>query len=501
MSSDVGIQLHDPPSEQATFCLLRTQVCGAMIAEGRRFVAHQRGTVMSEELTWLPAWQIRELIAKGEVSPVEVLDHFLGRIEQHDVVLKAFKYIDREGARGEATRAERAVVNGDHLGPLHGIPISVKEHIAVEGMPTTGPMAGPGIARWDDLSVERLRQAGAIIIGTNTMMGTGAGSMMSFDWEHEARNPWDSKRVPGWSSSGGAASAVARLLPITIGSDGGGSTRLPAAYSGVVGVHPSQGRVPYVNYASPMLRTAVTYGPLSRDVRDAAITLQAMAGPDGRDLISMGDVPEDYQANIDSGVDGLRFAWTDDFGYASLYALEESSRVIAAVRAAAQGLTSLGASVETTTQAWEDFFLPMGVTGRAFSVLPSPLPKPTPEEYQAAAEARGRNVARFYDVLADYDLLLSPTSQLVARTVEEWDACWTTNTQTFPHGTFAPTYTSHTHMFNWIGWPAVSVPCGFVDGLPIGLQLIGKPGSEALIFRVAQAFQKAFPRDERPLIS
>ena len=110
-------------------------------------------------------------------------------------------------------------------------------------------------------------------------------------------------------------------------------------------------------------------------------------------------------------------------------------------------------------------------------------------------------MARFYGVLADHDLLLSPTSQLVARTVEDWDASWTTNTKTFPHGTFAPTYTSHTHMFNWIGWPAVSVPCGFVDGLPVGLQLIGKPGSEALIFRVAEAFQKGFPHAERPSVS
>ena len=119
---------------------------------------------------------------------------------------------------------------------------------------------------------------------------------------------------------------------MTIGGDGGGSTRLPAAYSGVVGVHPSQGRVPYVNYATPTLRTGGTYGPLARNVRDAAITLQAMAGPDGRDMISMGDIPEDYQATLDRGVEGLRFAWTDDFGYASMYTLAESPRVVAAVR-------------------------------------------------------------------------------------------------------------------------------------------------------------------------
>ena len=464
---------------------------------------------MADDLTWLPAWQIRELIAKREVSPVEVLDHYLGRIDEHDAVIKTFKHIDRDGARVQAVRAEKAVVDGEDLGSLHGIPVSVKEHVLVEGMPTTGPNVENTTARWDDISVERLRKAGAIILGTNTMMGTGNGTLANYDWDSEARNPWNPDHVPGWSSSGGAAATVAGLIPIALGTDGGGSTRLPAAYSGVVGVHPTQGRIPYVNYTQPRsplgeanhrtARHGGTYGPISRDVRDSAIALQAMAGPDGRDTNCMGDVPDDYQTDIDAGVEGLRFAWSDDFGFGSIYAVEESPRVIAAVRDAAKGLTSIGASVETTDQEWEDFYPAMGVLGRAFSWNLDM--RPDADEYQAASEVRMRNMAKFYDLLADHELLLSPTSQLLARSVEHWDSSWTKDGAQYAHGTFAPTYTSLTHMFNWINWPAVTVPCGFVDGLPIGLQFIGKPGSEALIFRAAHTFQQAFPRPEQPPIS
>src|SRR5215470_12054969 len=208
---------------------------------------------MPDDLTWMPAWEIRELIRAGDVSPVEVVDHFLGRIEELDPKVHAFSHVDQAGAREQAKRAEDAVRNGDELGALHGLPTAVKEHIAVAGMPRMALGRG-SVAAHDDFGVERLRNAGAIIVGTNTMMGSGGkasseGLMATnFNWDVEARNPWDTSKVPGWSSSGGAASAVAAALPFTIGSDGGGSTRLPAAYSGVVGVHPTSGLVPVMDY-------------------------------------------------------------------------------------------------------------------------------------------------------------------------------------------------------------------------------------------------------------
>jgi aspartyl-tRNA(Asn)/glutamyl-tRNA(Gln) amidotransferase subunit A len=458
---------------------------------------------MAEDLTWLPAWQIRELVGKREVSPVEVTEHFLGRIEEHDPTLKAFKTLDAEGARAQARAAEAAVSAGEPLGPLHGVPISVKEHIQVAGLPFMAPFGGPSrTARWDDLGVARLRDAGAVIVGTNTMMGTTSETPGTYNWDAEARNPWDPTRVPGWSSSGGAATAASRMLPVAIGSDGGGSTRLPAAYSGIVGVHPTAGLIPTVVYGAPVRRNPTgTIGPLTRHVLDAAITLQAMAGPDGRDFDCIQDDPGDYLATIEDGAEGLRLAWTDDYGFTPMYAFPGSDRIIATVRDAATGVTSLGASLETTDRRWEDFFPGLGGTAPLFG--PSPDGTFDRTAYISGLELRQRNWDQFRALFRDHDLLLSPTSQLTAAPVEEWAARWEKGEGpvSFPHGTFAPHYTSHTHMFNWLGFPAVSVPCGFVDGLPVGLQIVGPPRSEARIFRLANAFQQAYPQLDHPPIS
>jgi aspartyl-tRNA(Asn)/glutamyl-tRNA(Gln) amidotransferase subunit A len=465
---------------------------------------------VADELTWMPASEIRALIGKGEVSPVEVTDHFLGRIEELDPVLHTFRSLDADGAREQAKRAETAVRNGDELGTLHGIPVSVKEHIAVAGHPLMGAGYPEPISTRDALGVQRLRDAGAIMFGTNTMMYTNGlgqdadGRMtMGFDWDAEAKNPWDTGRVPGWSSSGGAAATVAGLIPLAIGTDGGGSTRLPAAYSGVFGLHPTTTLIPWADYETPQVSPMMmSMGPLARHVRDAAIALQAMAGPDGRDATCLQTEPPDYLAAIDGGVDGMRFAWTDDFGFTDMYAQEESPRVIAAVRDAAQQLTGIGAKVEATDEVWEDFFPGFITSTFLYPTGGARPPRPTPEAWAHGLDSRKRNYDKFRAVLGEHDLLLSATTQLLPRTFEEWSDAWTTGGSKFtPHGVFAPVYTSHTHMFNWLGFPAASVPCGFVDGLPVGLQLIGLPGSEATIFRVANAYQQAFPQLGHPPVS
>ncbi len=466
---------------------------------------------MSEELTWLPAWRIKELIIKREVSPVEVTEHFLGRIEEYDGKLKSFAYVDEKGAQEQAARAEKAVRDGDELGLLHGIPVSVKGHFYVKGMPffDMGTLEDLPAAWRDEVQVERLRAAGAIIFGTNTLMGSGGDRKKAptdpgprYNWDVEARSAWDQDRVPGWSSSGTATAAVARLVPIGLGSDGGGSTRLPAAYSGLVGVVATPGRIPWIHPASPAIELTASTGPLCRDVTDAALATQAMAGPDGRDVFALRDEPEDYLARIDEGIEGMRFAWSGDLGYASMYALEESPRVIAAIRDAAFGFGQLGAAVEETAERWDDFFPGFQMMNRVFgSGGRGTGEKPTDEEYWSAMEVRGRNIDTLNRVFRDYDVLLTPTSQLLARKVEDWDAAWSGRDGVqYPYGTFAGNYVSHVQIFNWLAVPAFSIPCGFVDGLPIGLQIVGRPGSDAKMFRVARAFQSAFPRDERPVL-
>jgi aspartyl-tRNA(Asn)/glutamyl-tRNA(Gln) amidotransferase subunit A len=467
---------------------------------------------MSEELTWLSGWRIRELIGKAEISPVEVTEHFVGRIEEHQSTLKAFMDVDAAGARKQAKAAEAAVNRGEALGPLHGVPISVKSHINIKGRPLGGVTGAPK-ATHDHLGVERLREAGAVIVGHNTMMGSGAaadrttatpGVFTGFNWDVEARNPWDPTRVPGWSSSGGAASAVAALVPITIGSDGGGSTRLPAAYSGVVGLHPTGGLIPWVDYSRMAPAPTSTVGPLSRDALDVAIALSVMAGPDGRDFTGVTVEVPDALSEIEAGADGLRLAWTDDFGFAERYAVPESDRVIAAIREAAMGLSSVGATVETTSEKWEDHWPGISVQHAIYSAMailgPESGQTVTQEAWDEAMDLRQRNWQRFRKFFRDHDLLVSPTSQILAPKVETWNSWWTTGAD-FHHGTFAPAYCSHTYMFNWLAFPAVSVPCGFVDGLPVGLQIVGPPGSDAKVMRAATAFQKAFPRNERPPVS
>jgi amidase/aspartyl-tRNA(Asn)/glutamyl-tRNA(Gln) amidotransferase subunit A len=486
----------------ATLGVLGTAAHGVMGTFGSGLEAARSD---SGDLTWLPAWRIRELIGKKDVSPVEVVNHFLARIEEFNPRLKAFKHVDGAGARDQARKAEEAVRRGDTLGALHGIPIAVKEHIAVAGMPVMSLRgSGDPIAKQDDLGVARLRAAGAILVGTNTMMGTSSPGPGQYNWEAEARSPWDLSRQPGWSSSGGAAAAAAGLLPVTIGSDGGGSTRLPGAISGLIGFHPSQGRIPRVG-DRPRISLTTTIGPLARDARDAALIMQVMAGPDGRDMLAINYPAPDYLRDLEKGVSGFRFAWTDDYGYGSTYKLPGTDRLVSAVRAAAMGFSKLGAKVEPTKEQWEDFWPALGVTEQIFagagSSGPTGASKLNPEQIRGALETRGRNTKRFHDLLSTHDLLLSATAQFTAYKMEEWAAAWTSETKKYPNGTFAPTYTVFTHMFNWLGFPAVSVPCGFIDGLPIGLQIVGLPDREPKILQAAAAFMKAFPRTERPQIS
>lgn len=477
---------------------------GASTLLGREAFAGKIPTT-TQSLTWLPAWRIRELIAKREVSPVEVTEHFLARIELLDPKLNAFRWLDREGARAQAKAAELAIKRGEPLGALHGTPIAVKEQVRLKGVVLMPTLPGAAPAGADDVLVERLRKSGAVIFGTTTMPGMGRSALMfqqDMDLGKHPRNPWDTTRVPGSSSSGSAAAVAAGMLPLTIGTDGGGSTRLPAALCGVVGVHTARGRIPYVNYDDPGYQFTISSAPITRDMRDAAIAMRVISGPDGRDPACLEDDVPDYVGATSQNARGMRFAWTDDFGFASMYALKQTPALIAAVRNAAQGFNKIGAKVETTNEKWEDFYNGFLIFGAAYREGPARRgEKPTVEQIQIQSELRGRNWDRFMKLLDNYDVLLSPTIQFTAFTVEDWDKAWNKDGEKYPHGTFAPTYTADTHMLNWLGWPAISIPAGFIDGLPIGMQLITKPNREAQLYRAAAAFLKAYPRNERPQVS
>ncbi|WP_257555991.1 amidase [Sphingobium sp. CFD-2] len=265
-----------------------------------------------DELSWAPAWQIAELVQSRQISPVEVIDRTLTKIEALNPTLKAFVHIDADHARAAAKAAEAAVLSGNPLGPLHGVPMAVKSHLDVAGWPRPiRPIGIGGTARHDEICVERLRRAGAIIVGLNSMPTFTLEGAPEFD--KLSRNPWDLSRIAGASSSGAGASVAAGMIPAAIGTDGGGSTRLPSAFCGLVGMHPTERSVPKrVDPEHFELHIGWTAGPITRDSRDAATILSVIAGPDGRDPLGPG-VPLDSPLDgLDRGVSDMRFAWTDD---------------------------------------------------------------------------------------------------------------------------------------------------------------------------------------------
>jgi aspartyl-tRNA(Asn)/glutamyl-tRNA(Gln) amidotransferase subunit A len=451
----------------------------------------------SEGLTWLPAWRLRELIVAGEVSSVEVVRHFLDRIDRFEPSLNAFRLLDAAGALEQAARADDAVRAGVALGPLHGVPIAVKELFFVEGFPVPGTYASyladrdaeVPLATRDDIEVERLRAAGAVIVGV-TVAALGATPGMT-DSSQLPHNPWVLSHTAGASSAGNGAAVAAGLVPLALGDDGGGSIRVPSAFNGLVGVTPTRGRVPHIDYRSPAPRPVVGVGPMTRSVRDAAVTLQLLAGPDGRDVVCLQDDPADYLATLDSGVRGTRFLWTDDFGFASMPASVASPQTLALVREAADQLERQGAVVTQTPVTWEAPLLSWLAVAQLEN---GPLPPDWAEyalsdqEVVDAFDARARNWRRFRDVFDQHDFVLSPTVAYPAPELDAWVELCQEEGGHPKHLLVLESVAALTMMCNVLGLPALSVPAGFVDGLPVGLQVIGRPGSEGDLLRVAQAF-------------
>jgi Asp-tRNA(Asn)/Glu-tRNA(Gln) amidotransferase A subunit family amidase len=246
-----------------------------------------------------------------------------------------------------------------------------------------------------------------------------------------------------------------------------------------------------VDYAYPSLGFGFTIGPLARDVRDVALVLQTMAGPDYRDVACVESEADDYLGSLDAGVEGLRLAWSDDLGYGAAYAVEESPRVVAAVREAAARYRQLGADVTHTDVTLDDpapyFWTTFGAVGVGWP-LQTPPTFPSPADYRSALEARARTVGRLRGLFERHDLLLCPTVQAVAPPEDLFAERWA-NVDPSSEAPSSQHYLCLTMMFNWISWPALSVPCGEVDGLPIALQIVGPPCSEVQMLRAAYVFQ------------
>ncbi len=462
------------------------------------------GTMNDSDLCWMPASALATAIAKKKVSPVEVVDAVLSRIDTLKE-LNAYVTLDGERARQTAKAAERAVMRrGARLGPLHGVPFSVKDLIITKGVRTTfgTPLYRDNVPIEDAPSVERLKTAGAIMLGktnTPTLGWVGVTDNLLFG---VTRNPWSLAHTPGGSSGGAGAAVAAGLAPLAIGTDGGGSIRKPAAWCGIFGLKASWGRIPV--YPSSAAWSLSHAGPMTRTVKDAALMMNVCAGPDERDQYSLPPAGVDYVKALKGNLKGLRVAWSDTLGIAPAVDPEVRETTAKAARA----FRELGCRVESVNptwpspyDCWRTIFLG-GIGARLAPYLDrrdqiDPGLLPIVEE--ATKLPPTKYVQAWFDRLAwwqlaralfeRYDLLLTPTVACPPLRIGEF---YPAEIGGVPVGREAASV--FTFIFNMTGQPAATVPCGFTKaGLPIGLQIIGRRFDDVTVLRASAAFEAARP--------
>jgi aspartyl-tRNA(Asn)/glutamyl-tRNA(Gln) amidotransferase subunit A len=464
------------------------------------------------DLGFTSANELAQLIRRRALSPVEITRTVLERIERLNPRLGAYVMVHGERALGEARAAEQAVMAGEPLGPLHGVPISIKDNLWTAGERTTygSRLLAEFVAPQDAPSVARLRGAGAVLVGRTNLPEFAWRGSTDNRLFGESRNPWDLTRTPGGSTGGGAAAVAAGLGPLALGSDGAGSIRIPASFCGLVGFKPTFGRVPMYPAAGGNELVAHVC-PLARTVRDVALMMSAIARHDPRDPFALPDDGVDYRAACDESFvrTPLRIAWSADLGFAPV---ERETREIA--ESAARAFAEIGVTVDEATPDLGD---PSSIlkalyggaqAGAHAARSAEQKAQMDPDlvayaeasaglsvvEYVRAVSARQAMVDALRRFFERYDLLLTPTLCLPA----------------FPLGVVGPGEVAGrkvTHLgwtlcypFNYSGQPAVSVPAGWTaSGLPVGLQIVGRRLEDALVLRAAATFETLRPwADRRP---
>ena len=475
--------------------------------------------MIDDELAFASATELLELIATKQVSPVELTELYFSRIDRLDSQLNSYLLLTHDEAMKTAKAAEEAVIRGEDLGALHGLPISIKDTQMTRGVRTThGSLVFKDrIPERDAAVVERVREAGAIMLGKTNVPEFGmVGTCENLLGDH-GRNPWNTDRVPGGSSGGAAAAVAACLCPLATGGDGGGSVRLPASFCGIYGIKPTQGRVSfYSGLAGPaMPNHFAQHGPLSRTVRDSALLLQVMAGYDPRDPTSLRETPPDFVAAVDRDVKGLRIAWSPDYGFGAV-----EPEVIEVTSKAAQVFEELGCHVEDSDLVLDSPYDAYGpiFESNAYASYGQYLEshgeqlthfvryfieagaRVTGADYARALGLIDRLKAQMADLFEDYDLLLSPTLARTALPVGEFpDEIAGKPVSPNRYFSFFP----FTYPINAIGHAAASIPAGFSpDGLPIGLHIVGRKDGEETVIAASAAFERARPWiQHRPPVS
>jgi aspartyl-tRNA(Asn)/glutamyl-tRNA(Gln) amidotransferase subunit A len=432
------------------------------------------------------------------LSPVELVRAYLARIEQCNPALNAYLTVLSESALAAATAAEQAVMNGAPLGPLHGIPIALKDNCDVAGVRLTAgtKFLREHVATTDSEVAACLQQAGAILLGKLHMHEWAIGATTRNPHFGPCRNPWDPQRIPGGSSGGSGAAVAADMTLAAIGTDTGGSVRIPAALNGVSGIRPTVGRVS-IRGVVPVSWTFDTIGPMARRAEDVAHLLQVVAGYDPEEPTSVAVPVPDYLAGLRTGVKDLRIGLLGGH-----FLREPEPAVIAAVKKAAQVFVELGAQVEEIElMGAEDVIDRMSelILADAAAFHQSRMAERpqdfgqdvmtrlrrgasmTGVQYALARQEQRRWQRSIEQVLTRHDLLLAPTCGLGAPLIEESDGVETTRL-----------LTRFTYPLNFAAVPVLSIPCGFTaEGLPVSMQIAARHWQEALVLRTAWAYQQA----------
>lgn len=459
----------------------------------------------SSDPALLSATELIALYRRKALSPVEATRAALARIERYNGLVNAWCHLDPDGVIATARASEARWQAGSPKGLLDGVPAGVKDNLLVAGMPARfgSRLTGAEPRSTDAPAVARLREQGAILLGKTTMPEYGWKATSDSPLTGLTRNPWDTRMTTGGSSAGAVASSALGMGALHLGTDGGGSIRIPAAFTGCFGIKPTRARVPAFP-ASP-LGTMAHVGPLTRTVADAALMMTVIAAPDARDPYAWVFPPPDFRIGLDDGVRGLRIAYSPRLGYAARVHPE----VGAAVAAAAKTFEGLGAVVEEADPdtgddpiaTWNTFWWPamhyqLQAYGDRWREQSDPALVAAAAQSQAVSvfdhlraqlqRAQLHNAfARFHE---RYDLLLTPTMPLPPFEVGElvppsgeWGTQWSD-------------WSPFSYPFNLTTQPAASVPCGLTSaGLPVGLQVVGPIGADALILRACRALEAARP--------
>ena len=456
---------------------------------------------MAKELNWKRATKLVDGYARRKFSPVEVAQACLAQIARHDGALNAMCGVHEEEALAQARASEARWMKGEPQGPVDGVPVLVKDLLLVRGWKTLrGSKTVDPNQPWesDAPSVARLRECGAVFLGQSTTPEFGWKGVTDSPLTGITRNPWDTTKTPGGSSGGSSAGAAAGYAPLTLGTDGGGSIRIPAGFTGIFGLKPSFGRVP----AWPLspFGTVAHVGPMTRTVEDAALMMNVIARPDPRDWHSLPYDGRDYMDGLRKNLKGLRIAYSPRLGY-----VDVDPEIAALVEEAVRTLEQLGAVVEEVDPGFEDP-APCFRTlwwGGARALL-GRLPKDKKalldpalrdvvkqaegislDDYFDAVKARGLLGARMRQFMEGYDLLVTPTLPIPAfaagklSPVDDGTGKWVN-------------WTPFSYPFNLTQQPAASVPCGFTKaGLPAGLHVVGRMFDDATVLRACFAYEKA----------